>query len=785
MNDQLVETDRHIYTNIAIHPDEIAKIVLRERYQKTGGFFYASKLNLILSRIHIFRAFTSREDYLYFKKKNPLYCSLHRSRDKEYDDSKIANQKLIFHLSEIYKFWNIAYSNCIFYFDESYQFFKSSDGAKRDKTTKERREELQTYILHHRHFDDDVYIISHKEEYLDKSILFGTRYVVRNMRNYPIFPEEALAKYWWLRLFGSITRPYQFFRAYVFVGEDKKYLSTRDVWPSARIFRCYDSKAPAETLGKVITHNQESAESGDYGRSYFKDLRQWLRDSWTQLLVIFFIIYTFFALLHGLANLSLGSPVKKMAGVKDSKANVLKNKGASVSLSRNFKGQGANKSNPEKIKKVTAVSPSAIYFSDNTCIRKGVGMKSKVLAVMCLVCTLTMSCLGQGVKSLKSQHDFFLECNELELWKVAQELSIHFDKNVVCYKDCKNVKISCNLRDLSLIKALDVISWHSGVEWYEKDGFYFIGGNKDYIEVLDNTGIDAKSLAVFGSQVKTCEDKIILSGSERDVKRIKKAIEALQKRSVVTIRVWGYEISDSADLKLGIDIEQAIKYSVSWDALAQYQYNPIQTLVMSIEASIERDSNRDDMKQILSTGLTCISGKEQKIVVGEAVDRETYNVSGTNEATYVSGFSTLQTGFTLKLKPYKYNDKWLFNVLIENSLEQSELRRNNITLENTVIASKKPSLIGRIIKDYETVSYEKGIPFLCDIPWIGYFFRVTAEKKVRRNVLFFMQVVDSEFLIPPGANRKAHLLTGANDMRNFLNSLPEKVRKAIKDKSKK
>jgi type II secretory pathway component GspD/PulD (secretin) len=392
-----------------------------------------------------------------------------------------------------------------------------------------------------------------------------------------------------------------------------------------------------------------------------------------------------------------------------------------------------------------------------------------------------MFCLASETKNLKSQQGFFLECNELELWKVAQELSIYFGKNVIVYKDCKNQKISCNLRELSLEKALNIISWMSGIEWYEKDGFYYIGGNKDYIEVLDNTGIDSNSLNVFGPQVKTCEDKIIISGSERDVKRIRKAIETMQKRSAVNIRIWGYEIADSADLKLGFDIEQAIKYSASWDALMQYEFNPVQVLVMSIEASFERDANRDDMKQILNTCLTCISGKEQKIIVGEAVDRQTYAVSGNSEATYVSGYSTLQTGFTLKLKPYKYNNKWLFNVSIENSLEQSELRRNNIALENTVIASKKPSLIGRIIKDYETVSYEKGIPFLCDLPLIGYLFRVTEEKKVRRNVLFFMQVIDSEYLLPPGATRRAHLLTGATGMRNFLNSLPEKIGKLLKD----
>ena len=320
MIDQLIETDRHIYTNIAIHPDQIARIVLQERYQKTGGFFFGSNYDLVLSRIHIFRAFNSRADYDRFKRLNPLYCNLHLNRDRSLDKSPSHNQKLVFHLVEIFEFWDVSRSNCIFYFDESYQFFKSSDGQKRDKDTKERREKLQTYILHHRHFDDDVYVISHKEAYLDKNILFGTRYVVRNMRNYPIIPEEVLTKYWWLRIVGSMTRPYQFFRAYVFVGDEKKYLSTRDVWPSRKIFKCYDSKAPAETLGKVITHDQQSAESGDYGRSYFKELRQWLKDNWTQILASFFIIYSISAIFYGLLNVSVSRDMAdSITGVKRKK----------------------------------------------------------------------------------------------------------------------------------------------------------------------------------------------------------------------------------------------------------------------------------------------------------------------------------------------------------------------------------------------------------------------------------------------------------------------------------
>jgi hypothetical protein len=278
------------------------------------------------------------------------------------------------------EFWDVSRSNCIFYFDESYQFWRSSDGAKRDKDTKERRERLQTYILHHRHFDDDVYVISHKEDYLDKNILFSVRYVVRNMRDYPVIPEEVLAKFWWLRLVGSITRPYQFFRAHVFIGDEKKYKSTQDVWPSKKIFACYDSKAPAETLGKVITHDQDNAVSGNYGRSWFKDLKQWFRDSWTQLLLAFIIIYGICSIVYILFTTNIDDVVKG-SGNGDKKSSEKKAVNAAEKQNLVKKGQGGETSEPVKEKTVSAVSPNAIYFSDGSCIRKG--CKYEIKGVLC------------------------------------------------------------------------------------------------------------------------------------------------------------------------------------------------------------------------------------------------------------------------------------------------------------------------------------------------------------------------------------------------------------------
>jgi hypothetical protein len=48
-----------------------------------------------------------------------------------------------------------------------------------------------------------------------------------------------------------------------------------------------------------------------------------------------------------------------------------------------------------------------------------------------------------------------------------------------------------------------------------------------------------------------------------------------------------------------------------------------------------------------------------------------------------------------------------------------------------------------------------------------------------------MEVINSEYLMPPESTRSAHLLTGATEMRNFLNSLPKTIADSLKEKPKK
>lgn len=353
-----------------------------------------------------------------------------------------------------------------------------------------------------------------------------------------------------------------------------------------------------------------------------------------------------------------------------------------------------------------------------------------------------MSSAEKPTKSLPAPSDkFFLECEEMELSKIAQEIGSFFNCNVLVSPESKTLKVTANLTNLDLKGSLDLVSWLAGIEWYEKEGTYFLGGNKDYIEVLDNTGIDKSITTVFSNNsVKILEDKIVICGTEREVKRISGAIKKLQEKNIALIRIWGYEVTEDEFLRLGIDIDKSIKYAASWENIITNGYNPIQSLAVSLAMSVEANKTSDDLKLLLDTHLTCISGKSQSLTVGEAVDRV---ISSTNEQgkVFTSSYQTLQTGYILQVSAYKYDgDDFIFDVNVENSVAQTELRRNRLLLKNTIVLpAEKTALVGRLIKDTETVSIVKGVPLLCDIPYIGYLFRVTAERKVRRHVVFFIE----------------------------------------------
>ncbi|MBN2640328.1 MAG: hypothetical protein JXR78_01605 [Victivallales bacterium] len=150
------------------------------------------------------------------------------------------------------------------------------------------------------------------------------------------------------------------------------------------------------------------------------------------------------------------------------------------------------------------------------------------------------------------------------------------------------------------------------------------------------------------------------------------------------------------------------------------------------------------LNQLLILTSVCFTGEDISLHVGDSTDRPLYSESAEGRRV-IESYSTQETGLIINLKAFSQSDSddWFFKVKVENSTAQSDLKKSSSVLNTTVkIQGNKPVLLCELKKEDETIKYEKGIPWLADIPYLGYFFRVTTEMKVHRHLYFVLRIVE-------------------------------------------
>jgi len=151
-------------------------------------------------------------------------------------------------------FYRISPSNSIIVLDELYQFL----GAKCD-IPKPQQKQLLAYFRQHRHYRDDIFLISHNAADIvvdcRRSIMQEWR--CRNSRKRMIVNSGPLA-----RLF-AFTWPFQFFMIDEYIEGDKSPQCSRNIFPSADVFAVYDSYALADDIsGKQLSSGGHSSDTG-------------------------------------------------------------------------------------------------------------------------------------------------------------------------------------------------------------------------------------------------------------------------------------------------------------------------------------------------------------------------------------------------------------------------------------------------------------------------------------------------------------------------------------------
>ena len=305
-------------------------------------------------------------------------------------------------------------------------------------------------------------------------------------------------------------------------------------------------------------------------------------------------------------------------------------------------------------------------------------------------------------------------------------------------------KITSNFSDSSLNDVLDSLCWLFTTDYIEKDGGYYVGGGRDLSLVRYNYGISPTVIEqAFNGRVKFIEDKIIIQGSEKDVKKIDESMNSLIKRDFSKFHIRGIDISKRYFMELGIDIEESIKYSLTWSSLMKNQFNPISAGAIAIYASIKENETNGAYKSLIDTDIYCVSGIESLLNIGLQVDRQLYTSSVEQGTKVTSGFNTQQTGIIIKLTAYKNDTSWFVKTYLEDSTFINDYSKSVVSSTNNIILSDdKEVVFTHYVKKKAQDDQTKGVPFLSRIPLIGYLFAVKDESTENRDIYFSIQKID-------------------------------------------
>lgn len=314
-----------------------------------------------------------------------------------------------------------------------------------------------------------------------------------------------------------------------------------------------------------------------------------------------------------------------------------------------------------------------------------------------------------------------------------------------------------------------------------------MGGNSQQIFVMDSAGIDPLIQQVFPKgQIKLIGDKLVIAGTESEVTKIKEAVTYITNRQFCLVHLYGIEIIYDKDLELGIEIEKSIQYFLDAKKFISTGFDPSTHIALSLVASVQAQQHFYDTSTLIDSDIGLISGKEAILNIGEDIDRPLYSSSTFGDRVQ-QNYNTQHSGLIIKLQGFKAKDSWFFNTYIENSESKSDVRKTLNSISNTVQVSgfNKKVLIAKLNVGQVRKEYTHGIPYLSDIPILGYFFRVTRERLLNKKIYFILEMRDSKKVhLPTPKQFNLPLISSSNAVYDSLDDKPEQNRKLKARKSK-
>ncbi len=328
---------------------------------------------------------------------------------------------------------------------------------------------------------------------------------------------------------------------------------------------------------------------------------------------------------------------------------------------------------------------------------------------------------------------------------VAEAITDFYQVNVFIAPKYAAKKITFSFSGNNLKSLFDSLAFTLDCSWrLESNNIYFSNADT-LLAKLPSYGLKDGIIRALGDiKGAIVKDSIIINGSESDIKEATKIIKEFGSRKLLKLKVSSIEFLCDDSLELGIDIQKSFSYFFSTADIIK-DFDPTTHLALSVVASLKASAKYARSTVKINSVFRVLSGDQINIEVGEELDRELYSESGQGNVNRVkTGFSTQKTGLMINISPfYDYDKKTVFiNFEASNSTAITDLQRKVTKIKTfAVLEPGQAVIVADLNLDGRNISYDNGIPFLCKIPWIGYFFRVTNSLYAQRKVIFIIQLL--------------------------------------------
>lgn len=226
------------------------------------------------------------------------------------------------------------------------------------------------------------------------------------------------------------------------------------------------------------------------------------------------------------------------------------------------------------------------------------------------------------------------------------------------------------------------------------------------------------------------------------------------------LREWGTRMGFQTSATVGRNLltSDAVSDGVTGlvtDPFGSYTFNLIHP-DYSLDALLEAVETSGNGRILAHPEITTIENKEARIQMGQKIPIKQFDASG-NVTTIFE-----EVGTILRVKPHITADD---QILMELSPERSfaEIGPQGVVISTNnaqttvVVKNNQTAVIGGLTTEDESIT-KSGIPFLKDIPIVGFFFSYNKTIRESRDLIIFVTptIIESSLAsVPTGAGSAA------------------------------